>query len=122
MIFFPDLFSFEWQAFRDQISYAEVNASAYSLDLCYDISNLRRHESLKLPSMVVHFTDVDFDIPLVNLWVLVEESGSVLCLAMGTNAQFSIIGNIQQQDNLVVYDVANRRIGFKSVQCDGSNG
>ena len=72
--------------------------------------------------MVVHFTDVDFEIPMPNLWVLVEDTGSVVCLAMAESEQFSIIGNIQQQNNLIVYDVVNQRVGFKPVRCDGSNG
>ena len=72
--------------------------------------------------MQVHFTDVDFEIPLANLWVLVEETAPVVCLAMAGSEQFSIIGNIQQQNNRIVYDVVNRRVGFKPVRCDSSNG
>ncbi|KAG0619632.1 hypothetical protein M758_4G153600 [Ceratodon purpureus] len=109
-------------AFREQISYPETNAGSYFLDLCYDISNAAADGSLNLPSMVVHFTDVDFEIPMPNLWVLVEDTGSVVCLAMAESEQFSIIGNIQQQNNLIVYDVVNQRVGFKPVRCDGSSG
>jgi hypothetical protein len=31
---------------------------------------------------------------------------------------FSILGNVQQQDHMMVFDVAAKRIGFKSVACD----
>ena len=39
-----------------------------------------------------------------------DNSGLTNSLAMGPSDQFSIIGNIQQPDNLIVHDVVNQRI------------
>lgn len=62
-------------------------------------------------------TNVDFEIPVSNLFVFVDSSEQTVCLAMALSAQFSIIGNIQQQNNIIVYDVVNKRIGFQAFDC-----
>lgn len=105
------------QAFRQQISYPEVDASPYGLNLCYDVSGVSA-SALTFPEMVVHMRNVDYEIPVANLFVYVDNSGSPACLAMGPADDFSIIGNIQQQNNLIVFDVANQRVGFEATQCD----
>jgi len=103
------------QAFRQQVAYPEVDASPYGLNLCYDVSNV---STLTFPEMVVHMRNVDYEIPVPNLFVYVDNSGSPVCLAMGPADDFSIIGNIQQQNNLIVFDVENQRVGFQAIQCD----
>lgn len=103
-------------AFRRQIAYPETSAAPYGLSLCYDISGVDP-STLTFPGMVVHLTNFDFAIPMTNLFVSVDNSGQTVCLAMGPSDQFSIIGNIQQQNNLIVYDVVNLRIGFQAVDC-----
>ncbi|XP_024370145.1 aspartic proteinase nepenthesin-1 [Physcomitrium patens] len=101
---------------RRQISYPEADPTPYGLNLCYDISSVSA-SSLTLPSMTVHLTNVDFEIPVSNLWVLVDNFGETVCTAMSTSDQFSIIGNVQQQNNLIVTDVANSRVGFLATDC-----
>lgn len=105
-----------WQELRRQISYPEADPTPYGLNLCYDISSVSA-SSLTLPSMTVHLTNVDFEIPVSNLWVLVDNFGETVCTAMSTSDQFSIIGNVQQQNNLIVTDVANSRVGFLATDC-----
>jgi hypothetical protein len=75
------------------------------LNLCYDVSGVSA-SSVTFPGLVVHMTNVDFEIPV-----------SSVCLAMALSDQFSIIGNIQQQNNIIVYDVVNKRIGFQAFDC-----
>lgn len=105
------------QAFRQQNAYPEVDASPYGLNLCYDVSDIPSSR-LIFPDMVVHMRNVDYEIPVPNLFVYVDNSGSPVCLAMGPADDFSIIGNIQQQNNLIVFDVVNQRIGFQPITCD----
>ncbi|KAG0591016.1 hypothetical protein KC19_1G142900 [Ceratodon purpureus] len=107
-------------AFRQQIPYPEVDPSQYgsAFSLCYDVSSVSDAESLTLPAMVVHMTNVDFTIPDLNLYTYVDESEQTVCLMMDQSDQaLSIIGNVQQQDNLIVYDLVNRRIGFQPFDC-----
>ncbi|KAG0592413.1 hypothetical protein M758_1G244800 [Ceratodon purpureus] len=103
-------------AFRRQISYSEVDASTYGLNLCYDVSSVSA-SSLTLPAMVVHFTNVDLEVPVSNLFSYVDNAEQTICLTMAPSDQFSIIGNIVQQNNLIVYDVVNRRVGFQAFDC-----
>jgi len=103
------------QAFRQQIAYPEVDSSTYDLNLWYDVSAAST-STLTLPEM--HMRNVDYEIPIPNLFIYVDNSGSLVCLAMGPADDFSIIGNIQQRNNLIVFDVANQRVGFQATQCD----
>ncbi|KAG0629895.1 hypothetical protein M758_1G137800 [Ceratodon purpureus] len=104
-------------AFRQQIPYPEVDPSPYRLSLCYDVSSVSDASNFTLPAMVVHMTNVDFTIPEFNLYIL-DESEQTVCLMMDQSDQaLSIIGNVQQQDNLIVYDLVNRRIGFQPFDC-----
>lgn len=105
------------QSFRQQIAYPEVDASAYGLNLCYDITNVPA-SSVTFPNMMVHMRNLDFEIPVSNLFMYVDNSGSPVCLVMGPADDFSIIGNIQQQNNLIVFDIANQRVGFQAAPCD----
>jgi len=109
-------------AFRRQISYPEVSASQYGLSLCYDVSGVAQ-DSLTFPDMVVGLANnIQFEIPAENLWAVVDDSGNTICLAMassGSSAQtLTIIGNIQQQNVLIVYDGVNQRVGFQATQCN----
>ncbi len=105
------------QAVKANLKYPLVSGSEYGLDLCFDIGNAT---SLVLPTIVFHFTGkVDVVLQIENLYVLVDTTGPIICLALAGNDGFSIFGNIQQQDHLIVYDVnpKNFQIGFKSITC-----
>ncbi len=105
------------QAVKAHLTYPLVSGSEYGLDLCFDIGNAT---SLILPTIVFHFTGkVDVVLQIENLYVLVDTTGPIICLALAGNDGFSIFGNIQQQDHLIVYDVNPQKfqIGFKSITC-----
>lgn len=70
-----------------------------------------------VPDMVFKFQGADFQMRGENLFVLVDTSATTLCLAMGGSQGFSIIGNIQQQNHLVVYDLEAKKIGFATADC-----
>ncbi|KAH8960043.1 hypothetical protein BDL97_06G109500 [Sphagnum fallax] len=104
-------------AVKANLKYPLVSGSEYGLDLCFDIGNAT---SLVLPTIVFHFTGkVDVVLQIENLYVLVDTTGPIICLALAGNDGFSIFGNIQQQDHLIVYDVNPQKfqIGFKSITC-----
>lgn len=105
------------QAVKANLTYPLVSGSEYGLDVCFDIGNAT---TLILPTIVFQFTGkVDVDLPIRNLYVLVDTTGPIICLAMAGNDGFSIFGNIQQQNNLIVYDLNPQKfqIGFKSITC-----
>ncbi|XP_024387005.1 aspartic proteinase nepenthesin-2 [Physcomitrium patens] len=53
----------------------------------------------------------------VNLWMFVNETKLTYCLAMDSSNDFSVIDNFQQQNNLIVTDVANTQVGFLATDC-----
>ncbi|KAH9560587.1 hypothetical protein CY35_06G113200 [Sphagnum magellanicum] len=104
-------------AVKANLTYPLVSGSEYGLDVCFDIGNAT---TLILPTIVFHFTGkVDVVLPIGNLYVLVATTGPIICLAIAGNDGFSIFGNIQQQNNLIVYDLNPQKfqIGFKSITC-----
>lgn len=101
------------QAFRAAIKYTVVDGSTYGLDLCYSIAGVTNPT---FPDMVIHFTGANFVLPVANLFLLVDTTD--VCLAMAGSTGFSIFGNVQQQDHLIVYDLVAYRVGFKSIACD----
>lgn len=108
------------QAFRQQVAYPEVDADPYGLNLCYDVSSVSP-SSLTFPDMVVHMmNEVHFEIPPLSLFqeVIHFQEGNVMCLTMAPQGDASLIGNVSQENNLIVYDIDNQRIGFQKIQCD----
>jgi hypothetical protein len=104
------------QAYKKSMTYPTVDGRrSYGLALCFDITGA---SNVTVPEMVIHFTGADFVVPALNSFVAVDESGNTMCLAMDTAGDLSIIGNIQQQNNLFVYDMEHKRIGFQPTQCD----
>lgn len=102
------------RAYESMLSYPVVDGSTYGLDLCFNIAGVA---SPRVPDMVFKFQGADYQLLAENLFVIVDTSASTLCLAMGGSQGFSIIGNIQQQNHLVVYDLEARRIGLATVAC-----
>ncbi|KAG0561301.1 hypothetical protein KC19_9G053300 [Ceratodon purpureus] len=104
------------QAFRKQIKYPVARLPA-SYGLCYD-TGVSRKSSLSFPMMVVQMTsNVNLETPGSTLFQPVDVSGRYYCLMMGINSGFTIIGNVQQSNHLVVYDVVNQRVGFQAMDC-----
>lgn len=73
---------------------------------------------IKVKKMVFHFDGGDLELPPENFFIYSDDS-EVGCLAMANSVfEFSIIGNIQQQNMLVVYDLDKETLSFKHTQCD----
>jgi hypothetical protein len=104
------------QAVKANLTYPLVSGIPYGLDLCLDIGSGINNSIL--PEMVFHFTNADVVLPIENLFLLADVTGPIVCLAIAVNfLPISIFGNVQQQNNLVVFDLENFQIGFKSITC-----
>ncbi|KAH8962925.1 hypothetical protein BDL97_05G126800 [Sphagnum fallax] len=102
-------------AFKAQITYPLVDGTPYGLDLCFDIAGVTNPT---VPEMSFQFQgSANFQLLPENLFAIVDTANTVLCLAMAGSEGFSIIGNIQQQDHLVIYDRVAQRIGFAVTTC-----
>jgi hypothetical protein len=108
------LYNHDLQAYRSAIDFPIATGGGYGLDLCYDTSG---HPSAVLPEMVIYFdNDVQLYSPATSMFLSAE--GDVKCLGMlGAVTDFSVIGNLQQQDHLLVFDNVNQRMGLASANC-----
>ncbi len=103
------------QAFQRQVAYPLTDGTPYGLDLCFDIAGVTNPT---VPDMTFHFQGgANFLLLPENLFAIVDALDSVMCMAMAGSEGFSIIGNIQQQDHLVIYDRVAQRIGFANANC-----
>ncbi|KAG0578918.1 hypothetical protein KC19_4G060100 [Ceratodon purpureus] len=102
------------KAYQSFVKYPMVDGSAYGLDMCFNIAGVANPS---VPDMVFKFQGADYELLAQNLFVLVDASATTLCFAMGGSQGFSIIGNIQQQNHLVIYDLEAKKIGFAIADC-----
>ncbi|GLJ08643.1 hypothetical protein SUGI_0092830 [Cryptomeria japonica] len=103
-------------AFEAKIPYNRTEFAP--LELCYNVSGV---EDVKLPEFSVLFHDgVAWKFPVENYFIQPDPDESVVCLAvLGTPMDsLSILGNYQQQNFHVLYDVDNSRLGFAPMACD----
>ncbi|KAF3439307.1 hypothetical protein FNV43_RR17583 [Rhamnella rubrinervis] len=89
------------------------------LDLCFQLpsSSSSSDQTVRIPKLVFHFNGADLEFPPEN-YMLSDPDLGVLCLAMGASSGMSILGNFQQQNTLVVYDLAKESLSFVPTQCD----
>ncbi|XP_021909122.1 aspartyl protease family protein 2-like [Carica papaya] len=85
------------------------------LDPCYNVSGV---EKMELPEFGIVFSDgAEWNFPVENYFIWLEED--VVCLAiLGTpRSALSIIGNYQQQNFHILYDINNSRLGYAPMSC-----
>lgn len=109
-----EVFDLIVEGFREQIEYPEAEGGMYGMSLCYDVGG-----DARFPGMVVGMRGgVELEVLGEYLFVGVEASGSVLCLAMAGGGELSIVGNVMQQNVMVVVDGVQGRVGFLGMECD----
>lgn len=92
------------------------NSNSTGPDLCFKMPS--GASSVQVPSLVFHFKDADLDLPREN-YMVADSRTEVICLGMGiSSSDISIIGNIQQQNLLVVYDLQKETLSFMPTECD----
>ncbi|OEL32616.1 Aspartyl protease family protein 2 [Dichanthelium oligosanthes] len=87
-------------------------------DACY---GLRRKETVRVPSIVLHFAGgADMALPPANYLVPVQGGDRRMYFCLGLQAAddgLNVLGNVQQQGFGVVFDVERERIGFAPNGC-----
>uniref|UniRef100_A0A0D9VTD5 Peptidase A1 domain-containing protein n=1 Tax=Leersia perrieri TaxID=77586 RepID=A0A0D9VTD5_9ORYZ len=86
--------------------------------LCFSMPT---REKPDVPRLVLHLEGATLDLPRENYMFEFEEaggSGSITCLAINSGDDLSIIGNFQQQNMHVLYDLANNMLSFVPAQCN----
>ncbi|OVA20215.1 Peptidase A1 [Macleaya cordata] len=83
------------------------------LELCYEGNDMSA-----TPNLTLHFTGVDLELSKLSTWIAVDHR--LWCLAMMGTYDQSILGNYQQQNINVGYDMRNNVISFKPMDCTKS--
>lgn len=93
------------------------DSGSSGLDLCFTLPS--DTTEVEVPKLVFHFKGADLDLPGQN-YMVADSSSGLLCLAMGSSGSsgMSIFGNIQQQNFLVIHDLAKETLSFIPTQCD----
>ena len=105
------------EAFLKKVKgYQLAKIEDFPLDLCYNVSGV---DNIELPDFGIVFSDgAVWNFPVENYFIQVDPH-EVVCLAFkNTSANaLSIIGNYQQQNFHVLYDIKNSRLGYAPMKC-----
>ncbi|OAY63343.1 Aspartic proteinase nepenthesin-2 [Ananas comosus] len=103
------------QAVIDLVTLPRVNGTFDALDLCFVLPSSGQLPDM--PDMTLHFDGADMRLQKENYMIVVPESG-LICLAMIASLTLSILGNYQQQNMQILYDLESSTLSFEPAQCD----
>lgn len=101
--------------FTSQMNLPLDDSGSSGLDLCFKMP--KDTSSLEVPKLVFHFKEADLELPSEN-YMIGDMNMGILCLAMGASNGMSIFGNVQQQNMMVVHNLAKETLSFIPTQCD----
>ena len=115
------------EAVRSNISAEPVNASATTgFDLCYN-SNSKLPAAIHYPTIIFHFAGgAEYVLPPEKSFMFISGAGAaddeqeLVCLAFsssGSGSGFSVLGNFQQQNFHIVYDLGDNKLSFAPTNC-----
>ncbi|XP_075639298.1 putative aspartyl protease At4g16563 [Castanea sativa] len=114
------------EAEMGNFSRASANVVASTLfNLCFNITGLK-FENIKFPELTFEFKGgAKLELPVGNYFVPVDVgNSSLVCLTIVTDSTFGsvgpaiILGNTQQQNFYVEFDLKNDRFGFRRQTCN----
>nr|CAD1827055.1 unnamed protein product [Ananas comosus var. bracteatus] len=104
-------------AFLSQVKLPVANGTAEGFDLCFSLPS-SPSAKVDVPKLIFHLEGADMDLPRDN-YMLQDSTMGLMCLAMfDSGSEISIIGNFQQQNMHIVYDLDDQKLSFAPAQCD----
>nr|CAD1827054.1 unnamed protein product [Ananas comosus var. bracteatus] len=104
-------------AFLSQVKLPVANVTAEGFDLCFSLPS-SPSAKVDVPKLIFHLEGADMDLPRDN-YMLQDSTMGLMCLAMfDSGSEISIIGNFQQQNMHIVYDLDDQKLSFAPAQCD----
>ncbi|KAF3337838.1 Aspartic proteinase nepenthesin-1 [Carex littledalei] len=103
-------------AINSIVNLRRVNGSNINgLDTCYNVPS---GSSLPtMPDMTFHFQGADMVLPVEN-YMIPNPENNLWCLALFGTDGVSVLGNYQQQNFHILYDVDKDVLSFAPAQCD----
>ncbi|KAJ4793795.1 Aspartic proteinase nepenthesin-1 [Rhynchospora pubera] len=86
-------------------------------DLCFLAPPSNSSHKVIVPRLVFHFDGADMEFPQDN-YINIDQDTGLLCLLILESDEETIIGNIQQQNMKILYDLEKERLSFVPAQCD----
>ncbi|KAJ3677038.1 hypothetical protein LUZ60_002762 [Juncus effusus] len=83
---------------------------------CFSSKKIRPSR-VKVPNVIFHFQGMDMHLPRKNYVMDLDKKG-LMCLTMQMTSDLFILGNEQQKNMQVMYDLANNRLAIAPTQCD----
>ncbi|KAF0909668.1 hypothetical protein E2562_000028 [Oryza meyeriana var. granulata] len=112
----PQIYRLVRDEFAEQVKLPVVPGNATDPFTCFWAPPQAKPD---VPKLVLHFEGATMDLPRENYVFEVEDAGnSFVCLAINDGDETSIIGNFQQQNMHVLYDLQNSKLSFVAAQCD----
>ncbi|KAJ3705940.1 hypothetical protein LUZ61_009645 [Rhynchospora tenuis] len=82
---------------------------------CFSTGSIRPSQ-VKVPNVIFHFPGMNLDVPRDNYIADMDDEG-VMCLGIMSSKSFGIIGNQQQINMQVLYDLKNSKLVIAPNQC-----
>nr|CAD1825110.1 unnamed protein product [Ananas comosus var. bracteatus] len=103
------------KAFKSYVKLPVVEEDTGPFGLCFKTPT-NNTASVKVPQLVFHFQGADMGLPRENY--MVEYTDRVLCVNIFDNDDSSVIGNIQQHNMKVLFDLEKEKLSFAPAQCN----
>lgn len=105
------------KAVLESVKLPVANRTVEDYKLCFALPRGTAMKSVQTPQLVLHFDGgAAMVLPRDNYFQ--EPRAGLMCLAVTDGFDVSIIGNVQQQNMHVLFDVRNRKFSFAPTQCD----
>ncbi|KAI8031468.1 Aspartic proteinase nepenthesin-1 [Camellia lanceoleosa] len=101
--------------FISQTKLSVDKSGSTGLDLCFTLPS--DASTVEVPKLVFHFDGANMDL-LAENYMIADSGMGLMCLAMGGSSGMSIFGNVQQQNMMVVHDLAKETLSFIPTQCN----
>ena len=110
------------KAFESQVPLPTATKDEVGDMLCFLTPPKKKGPAV--PKLILHLEGADWDLPRENYMLDIEDddgTGGGLCLVMGSSGEsnnMTIIGNFQQQNMHIVYDLVANMLVFVPARCD----
>ncbi|XP_062234135.1 aspartic proteinase nepenthesin-1-like [Phragmites australis] len=89
-----------------------------ALDLCFALPVTAFWRRPAVPALTLHLEGADWELPRAN-YVFKDYGARVMCVVLdAAPGEQTVIGNFQQQNTHVVYDLQNDLLSFAPARCD----
>ncbi|KAI8031467.1 Aspartic proteinase nepenthesin-1 [Camellia lanceoleosa] len=103
--------------FISQTRLSVDKSGSTGLDLCFTLPSNASVVDVT-PKLVFHFDGADMELPFENYMIQLSDMG-LMCLAMnGSSFGMSVFGNVQQQNMMVIHDLAKETLSLIPTQCN----